>query len=152
MLIRLLFALALTLGLASPALAFGSSDAPQQTREFSDAVKALQAGDYGRAAQLLQTVVKKDPGNADAWNNLGYSERRQNHFEKSLVAYQKALAINPDHRGANEYLGELYLQIGSPAQARRQLEKLRTLCPRGCEESDDLGKAVLAYEAAHPSG
>ncbi|MDH3229059.1 MAG: tetratricopeptide repeat protein [Alphaproteobacteria bacterium] len=152
MLIRVLLALTLTLGLASSVLAFGSSESPRQPREYGDALKAIKAGDYGRAVALLERVVAKQPANADAWNNLGYSERHRNHFEKSLMAYQRALAINPDHRGANEYLGELYLQIGSPAQARSQLKKLQALCPRGCEEADDLGKAIRSYEAAHPSG
>ena len=151
MLIRILFTLALTLGLAAPALAIGSSDSPRQPREHSDALKAMQAGEYGRAVKLLETVVAKEPRNADAWNNLGYSERQQNHFDKSLAAYRRALTINPDHRGANEYLGELYLQTGDLAQARRQLEKLNSLCPRGCEEADDLSKAVRAYQAAHPN-
>jgi tetratricopeptide (TPR) repeat protein len=151
MLIRILFTLALTLGLAAPALAIGSGDSPQQPREYRDALKAMQAGEYGRAVKLLETVVAKEPRNADAWNNLGYSERQQNHFDKSLAAYRMALAINPDHRGANEYLGELYLQTGDLAQARRQLEKLKSLCPRGCEEADDLNEAVRAYQAAHPN-
>jgi len=148
--IRILLVFVLSLGLASPVLAFGSSDGPRQTRDYSDALEALQAGDYGRATALLERVVAKEPGNADAWNNLGYSERRQNHFERALVAYRRALVIDPNHRGANEYLGELYLQIGSPAQARTQFRKLRALCPRGCEEADDLAAAIRAYEAAHP--
>jgi tetratricopeptide (TPR) repeat protein len=66
----------------------------------------------------------------------------------SSAAYQKALAINPDHRGANEYLGELYLKTGDLEKARERLSKLQNLCPGGCEEYDDLKKAVGAYQAA----
>lgn len=148
---RILPALLLAIGLAQPALAFGgSSDAPTPNSEYRTALKAIKAGDYARAAKLLESVVSKQPDNADAWNNLGYSERRQNHFERSFAAYRRALAIKPDHRGATEYLGELYLQTGDLAKAREHLKKLRTLCPRGCEEAEDLAEAVRAYEAAHP--
>jgi hypothetical protein len=57
------------------------------------------------------------------------------------------LALNPDHRGANEYLGELYLELGNPDKAREQLAKLQGLCPKGCPEYDDLSKAVGAFQA-----
>jgi len=147
---KILLVLLLTLGLASPALAMGSSSAPPQNNAYKDALKAIKAGNYARATTLLESVVQKEPRNADAWNNLGYSERQQNHFDKSLVAYRKALAIKPGHRGANEYLGELYLKTGDLPQAREQLKVLRKLCPRGCEEADELAQAVQAYEVAHP--
>lgn len=149
MLNKIVLVLFLTLGLSSPALAMGSSSAPPQNNAYKDALKAMKAGDYARAATLLEAVVSKEPRNADAWNNLGFSERQQSHFEKSLTAYQKALAIRPGHRGANEYLGELYLQTGDLPQAREQLKVLRKLCPRGCEEADELAQAVQAYEATH---
>src|SRR5262249_9809680 len=103
--------IALTLALASGALAAGSSSssrppAPSQAQpsDYDLGVKAVQAGDYGRALTRLERVVKADPRNADAWNYLGFSHRKLKHFDQSLAAYQKALAINPDHRGANEYL------------------------------------------------
>lgn len=152
MLIRILFALALVLGMASPANAFGgggSSSSQPAKSDFKNALKAIKAGDYARASVLLDKVVAREPRNAEAWNNLGFSERHQSHFDKSLAAYQKALTIEPRHRGANEYLGELYLQTDDLPKAREQLEKLRGLCPRGCEEADELAKAVQTYEAKH---
>ncbi len=54
--------------------------------------------------------------------------------------------IDPDHKGANEYLGELYVQTGQMALAREHLEKLDDLCTFGCEEYDDL-KAVVEAQA-----
>ena len=52
----------------------------------------------------------------------------------ALPAYNKALAIDPKHRGANEYLGELYLQLGDLAKAEERLEKLDDICFYGCGE------------------
>lgn len=151
-----LLAVVLTLALASAALAAGSPSTsrpparPQaQPTDYDLGVKAVQAGDYARALTLFQKVVQADPRNADAWNYIGFSHRNLKRFDESLAAYQKALALNPDHRGANEYLGELYLQTGDPAKARERLAKLSALCPSGCKEHDDLRKAIQVYESAH---
>ncbi|HLF38619.1 MAG TPA: tetratricopeptide repeat protein [Burkholderiales bacterium] len=115
-------------------------------------MKAVQAGDFQRALALLQKVVQADPRNADAWNYVGFSHRKLKQFDPSLAAYQRALAINPDHRGANEYLGELYLMIGEPEKARERLAKLQSVCPGGCEAYDDLRRAIEAYQSAKKKG
>jgi Flp pilus assembly protein TadD len=148
-----LWIVVLTLALIPPAMAAGSSstsrpaDRPRaQLSDYDLGVNAVRAGDYQRALGSLQKVVQADPRNADAWNYIGFSQRNLRHFDESLAAYQKALAINPDHRGANEYLGELYLKTGDPEKARERLSKLRSLCPAGCSEYDDLKKAVDAYQ------
>jgi len=145
----------MTLALIPPAMAAGSSstsrppDRPRvQLSDYDLGVKAVQAGDYQRALGSLQRVVQADPRNADAWNYIGFSQRNLQHFDESLAAYQKALAIDPDHRGANEYLGELYLKTGDLEKARERLSKLQSLCPGGCSEYDDLNKAVGAYQTA----
>jgi tetratricopeptide (TPR) repeat protein len=145
----------LTLAFVPLVMAAGSSstsrppDRPRaQPSDYDVGVKAVQAGDYQRALGSLQKVVQADPRNADAWNYIGFSQRNLHHFDESLAAYQKALAINPDHRGANEYLGELYLKTGDLEKARAQLSKLQSLCPTGCSEYDDLRKAVGAHQPA----
>jgi cytochrome c-type biogenesis protein CcmH/NrfG len=97
----------------------------------------------------LRKVVQAEPGNADAWNYIGYSHRNLKQFDQSLAAYENALRISPNHLGANEYLGELYLQTKDLEKARKQLTKIAGLCPSGCEERDDLSKAIKAYELAH---
>lgn len=145
----------LTLALVPPAMAAGSSSSSRpppppiaQPSDYDLGVKAVQAGDYQRALALLQRVVQADSRNADAWNYIGFSHRKLQQFDQSLAAYQKALAINPDHRGANEYLGELYLKTGELEKARERLAKLQNLCPRGCSEYDDLKKAIETYQSA----
>ena len=159
MISQLLSAIALTLALVSPAMAAGSSStsrpsAPPRAEpsDYDVGVKAVKAGDYQRALALLQKVVQAEPRNADAWNYVGFSHRKLKQFDQSLAAYQKALAINPDHRGANEYLGELYLMTGEPQKAQERLAKLQSLCPRGCEEYEDLKKAVEAHRSAQKKG
>ena len=62
-----------------------------------------------------------------------------------LDYYKKVLAMKPDHRGANEYLGELYLKEGKLDLAKQQLAKLDKICTFGCEEFDDLEASIKVY-------
>ncbi len=150
MLIRYLLTLVLTVGLVSTAMAAGSSSSSKPSK-LAVAEKAIKAGNYQRAIELLQKTVARDSRNADAWNYLGFSQRKLKRFDQAFGAYRKALAIDPDHRGANEYLGELYLQTGRLAKAKERLKKLDEVCFFGCDEFDDLKRAIKIYEASHKS-
>ena len=147
MLIRYLLAFVLSVGLVSAAMAAGSSSS-SKPKELEAAEKAIKAGNYNRAIELLQKVVADDSQNADAWNYLGFSQRKLKKFDQALGAYQEALAIGPEHLGANEYLGELYLQTDNLAKAKERLKKLDDVCTFGCGEYDDLKLAIMAYEAS----
>ncbi|MCH8999622.1 MAG: tetratricopeptide repeat protein [Proteobacteria bacterium] len=150
-----ILAAVLSLGLASAAMAAGSTSSstkPAKTSDFEDGVAAVKAENYERAIDLLQKVVAVEPKNADAWNFIGFSHRKLDDLDRALPAYNKALAINPKHRGANEYLGELYLRTGDLAKAEERLEKLDDICFFGCEEYQDLKAAIAAYKSGAVSG
>jgi hypothetical protein len=59
--------------------------------------------------------------------------------------YQKALMLNPRHRGAHEHLGEAFLVLGESAKAEQLLAALENLCLIPCEEYNDLKRAITAY-------
>src|SRR3546814_14717232 len=84
----------------------------------------VEDGKYAEAIPLLEQVVAKDAKNADALNYLGYSNRQLGNNDAALAHYQAALAVEPDHRGANEYLGELYLTLGDLPKAEERLDVL----------------------------
>jgi predicted Zn-dependent protease len=65
----------------------------------------------------------------------------------ALANLQKALVIDPDHRGAHQHLGELYLAMHEPTSADAQMAELNRLCPDGCDEKDALTKAISDYRA-----
>ena len=148
MLTRITTAALLSLGLVTAAMAAGSTSTSTETSAsyYERGVEAVEASKYKKARKLFRKAVKDEPGNADAWNYLGFSSRKLEDFTEALEAYNNALAINPDHLGANEYLGELYLQTGELEKARERLKKLNDICATGCEELDDLKASVLAYE------
>jgi hypothetical protein len=63
-----------------------------------------------------------------------------------MVAYQKAISLNPDHRGVNEYMGELYLMLNDLPKAEERLATLDRLCFFGCVEYTDLKHAIADYK------
>ena len=135
---------------ASTALAAGSSsrsERPTRQSDYDKAVKAVKSGNYQTAVNLLGKVVARDSGNADAYNYLAFSYRKLGRFDPAMKFYRKALAIDAKHKGANEYIGELYLNLGDLAKAKQHLAKLDDICWLGCEEYDDLKAAIERYVA-----
>ena len=72
-------------------------------------------------------------------------------MDNSFKHYEKALKIDPKHKGAHEYLGEAYLQIGDLARAEQELRKLDSICFFRCEEYSDLKEQIRRYKIDHPA-
>jgi Flp pilus assembly protein TadD len=113
---------------------------------FAQAKAMIEQKNYAGALPLLQQVVQKDPRNADAYNLMGYATRAGGNPNGSLQYYQQALAIDPKHIGANEYLGEAYLMLDRPAEADQMLARLDSLCVFGCTEYRQLKAAIASYK------
>ena len=123
-----------------------SSPAKAEDPDYTAGVKAIKAENFAAAIPLLERVVARDANNADAYNNLAYAIRRNGDPARSIPIYQKALAIDPKHRGAHEYIGEAYLALDNVPKAKEHLTRLDSLCFLPCSEYRDLKKAVEAYE------
>jgi len=137
--------LCLTLG-AGQALAIVDEDSGRaQSPDYAQAAKLVEAGDYAGAIPLLRKSVDADPTNADAHNLLGFSHRKLGDVEMALAHYGTALELEPEHRGANEYLGELYLELGRLDAAQERLKVLNDACFFGCEEYSELKAKIEAY-------
>ena len=95
---------------------------------------------YTKAQGLLIKSNNKKPNDADTLNYLGFTTRKLGDFENGEKYYLQGLAIDPNHKGINEYLGELYV-----ATKRHNLavERLEVLKGCNCEEYEQL-KAVIA--------
>lgn len=125
----------------------GGSSATTQSGDYRQARALIDDGDYAAALPLLRQVVAREPDNADAYNELGFAQRKLGDRAAALLNYRKALAIDPEHLGANEYLGELYLEMGDLVQARERLAVLDGACFFGCDEYSELKAAIEDYEA-----
>ena len=124
------------------------SSAKAADPDYTVGVGAIKAGRYAAAVPLLEGVVKRDGGNADAHNWLAYAVRKNGDPARSIPIYEKALAIDPKHRGAHEYIGEAYLALDNLPKAKEHLGRLNKLCFFPCSEYKDLKQAVEAYESS----
>jgi len=123
--------------------------------DYTTAKRLIKHEQYADAIPHLEKALAKRPRDADVFNYLGYTHRmvgvgetapaRDNDFKLSLAYYQQALAIDPNHKGVHEYLGELFLQMNDLNAAHHEMNELVILCPDGCDERDALNKALAAY-------
>ena len=156
--------MALALAIASgPALAAGSdsggsggsgdSGSSYNTATMSKAMRKatllIKREDFTGALALLEAETAADPDNADAWNLTGFASRKLGDYTRSEAAYDRALAINPKHKGALEYKGELYLTLGNLEGAEQMLARLSKSCYFNCSEKKQLTAAIEAYKKAN---
>ena len=139
------------LALGGPAaFAAGSSDnTADESGAFADGKKAVAAQNWSEAIDQFTQATKDSPNDADAWNMLVYSYRMSGDIESAFANYQTALAIDPEHKDAHEYIGEAYLQIGDLAGAQKHLDMLDEICWLGCEQEDELAAAIETWKAAN---
>jgi tetratricopeptide (TPR) repeat protein len=110
--------------------------------------RALIAADKWQAA-IAELRRVNDTASAD-WNNLmGYSHRkaRTPDYAAAERYYDAALRLQPQHRGALEYSGELYLMLGDLPRAEARLATLGQACPSGCDEQRLLQAAIAVFKA-----
>jgi len=148
-LLRLLSVVAVALAVQHGALAADTGPATTAAPDkLAEARVLIKSKKWSEAVAELQRV--NDPASAD-WNNLmGYSVRRgaTPDLDASERFYNEALRINPNHRGALEYSGQLYLMKGDLASAEKRLAVLDKACTFGCDEYADLKKAIERFKAA----
>jgi tetratricopeptide (TPR) repeat protein len=114
--------------------------------DYQRAQTAIAGADYKAAADLLQKVLAHQPNNPDVLNLMGFSERKLGEASTALMYYKKALGLQPNHIGANEYLGELYLELKQPDLAEQRLAILQQVCGT-CEEYTELKDKIEKFKA-----
>ena len=133
-----------------------SSSSSETKSNYDQAVKLIKSAkknekkgkkdkaqsNYEKALKLLIKSNKKKPNEADTLNYLGFTSRKLGDFDNGEKYYLQGLAVDPNHRGINEYLGELYVATNRHNLAVERLEVLKSC---NCEEYDQL-KAVIAGE------
>lgn len=146
---RLCAAIALTLAATvSFAADSGPAVSPSKADPLAPAREQIAAKKWVAAIDELKKVNATD--SAD-WNNLmGYSYRKAKtpDYDAAERFYNEALRIDPKHRGALEYSGELYLMKGDLSKAEERLATLDKVCTFSCAEYRDLKKAVESYKKA----
>jgi tetratricopeptide (TPR) repeat protein len=131
--------------LAAAAITSGANaaDSPS-TKEGPDltAVRAsIKVKNYDAALGQLKGIVVNYQ-QPDVYSLMGFALRKTGDRAQAMTYYRKALDADPTHKGALEYQGELYVELGQIDKARENLTKLGKLCWFGCEEERDLKEAI----------
>ncbi len=136
--------------MAGTAFALGSgSGGTDESGPLAAIEKKIEAAEYEQALADLDRYIEKNRTSADAFNWRGYANRKLGRFEEARKAYARALFLDPDHKGAHEYAGELRLLLGDLEGAERHLAELDRICLFGCEEYDELKEEIAAWKKAN---
>jgi Flp pilus assembly protein TadD len=122
-----------------------SKDAPDLTSPRAK----IKAKDFKAAIDELSPLLATHQ-HADVYNLLGFSYRKSGNLTWAATYYAKALDFDANHKGALEYQGEMFVELGQLEKAEANLAKLVALCPSGCEEREDLEKAIAAAPPSAP--
>jgi len=132
---------------AAPAVLAPSAEMdPASAAALSQSSRLIEENRYCEALPYLEDLAIDLPDNADVFSMLGYVYRKMDDLEYSGEHYARALSIDPNHLGALEYQGELFLQRGDVDGALANLSRLETLCG-SCAEKQQLAAAVNAWQA-----
>ena len=148
----------ITFFISSSILSAGSSSNSNIETDNSDQIKILyekaekmiKEKKFEKSIKLLKKLTRREDlagFRADIYNLLGFSYRKLDEpiLDKSFSAYMMALEIDPNHIGAHEYLGELYLMRGEKDKAREMLKKLEVLSGKDSKEYADLEREINSF-------
>jgi tetratricopeptide (TPR) repeat protein len=107
----------------------------------------INEGRYQDALYSLRAAGLALGPHPDVLTYQGFANRKLGNYDTAIGLYSAALKLNPDHRGANEYLGEYYVEMGQMAKAKAQLVKLDRICKFGCEEAEELRRWIAGKQS-----
>lgn len=114
------------------------------SQDLQTASRLLAEMDYPAAIDILRILVADEPDDADALALMGYALRKSGDPARAEGFYKRALTAVPNHLGALQYLGELYVEQGQLGLAETQLRLLEAACAGSCEGLAALAQALDA--------
>ena len=105
-----------------------------------------KSGSYEAALATLRSA--KDQADPRIQTMIGFSLRKLGRVDEAMGYYRNALAINPNLTSTRQYLGEAFLQLGRPDQAREQLSEIAKRCGVACEDYRLLAEAIAKGKTA----
>ena len=158
----LVMLLAAAIGPAGAVTGFDAGPGPASTDDpYAAGVAAFEQEDWQGVLEHMSEAIELRPWQDNAHNLMGFAYRKLGDYPAALDAYGKALTLNPYNRGALEYLGEAYLDLDRPDDAKATLDRLAEACRRiahaaidpltTCAEWQELSEAFEAYLARDQS-
>ena len=107
-----------------------SGDETNYGKDFKSAIKLISKKKYDNAIEKLMDLVdvsSSDFTKADVLNEIGFAFRKNNDLDNASKYYLMALKEDPNHLGALEYQGEMFVDLGQKDNALANLNKLKDL-------------------------
>ena len=104
--------------------------------------KLLYSDQFSQALTQVRLLDNEYPDNADINNYYGFIYRKMGQYGQSGQFYKKALQLDPRHKGALEYQGELFIKTNKKELAEKNLILLKNICGTFCPEYKKLEKAL----------
>jgi len=97
-------------------LSAGATHQADEHKKAKARSKAEQA--YTTAMKKFSNATQLQPSNYQAWNYVGYTNRKLGKYDAALAAYDRALKLKPDYAEAIEYRGHAYLGLNRLPEAK----------------------------------
>jgi tetratricopeptide (TPR) repeat protein len=132
------------IALAAPAVSQRSDDQiqPKSVELMHQGQALLAAGKLEQAEDVLETSLAVDPRNRWAFVDLARVAEKQHLFGKAIRMTNKALLLEPNDPDAIAVQGEAMVEMGAVARAQANLQKLQTICAKGCPQIAQLSAAI----------
>ena len=102
----------------------------------------LGAGKLEQAEDAFEAALAVDPRNRWAFVDLARVADKQGLFGKAIRMANKALLLEPNDPDAIAVQGEAMVELGALARAQQNLQKLQTICTKGCPQLAQLSAAI----------
>jgi tetratricopeptide (TPR) repeat protein len=141
---RLFLSAALAVSLAAPVASQRPDDQiqPKSVALQREAKALLNAGKLEQAEDALETALAVDPRNRWAFVDLARVAEKQHLYGKAIRMTNKALALEPNDPDAIAVQGQAMVEMGATARAQTNLQKLQTICAKGCPQVAPLSAAI----------
>jgi len=107
----------------------------------------INEGRYRDALYSLSAAGMALGPHPDVLTYQGFANRKLGNYDVAISYYSAALKLDPVHRGANEYLGEYFVETGQLSKAKAQLVKLEKICTFGCEQAEELRRWIAGAKS-----
>ena len=131
--------------MAVPALGERKSDdeiLPKSVELMQQGRAMLSVGKLEDAQTALEASLAVDPRNRWAYVEAARVADAQKLYGKAIRLTNKALAMEPNDLDALAVQGEAMVELGAIARAQANLQKLKTICTKGCPQVAQLSNAI----------
>ena len=115
---------------------------PRSSALVAEAQAHHTGGRYQEATDYLESALAVDPRNRRAYIGLARDAQSQKLPGKAIKFYGEALTLEPNDVDALAGQGEAFVQRGAVERAKKNLERVRSLCKDQCAQATTLAAAI----------